>query len=182
MKPSAAFGHERTAKEHRDRADWEREQAARLRAEARERPPSELMVGHEHVVQGHEDTARAYEKRAREIESEMVETARRGEARGKSRAELVDVARAAAAAVFDKRKVAPSDAAIVKAKEAAFKAIRRADPSTGTARPSGRTLLVRCRRARGRGHGGGTSALADAAGEAPVTAPWFEGIPVSAWR
>lgn len=53
--------------------------------------------------------------------------------RGKSRAELVDVARVAAAAVFAPRKVAPSAAAIKKAKEAAFQAIRRHDRLAGTA-------------------------------------------------
>ena len=64
---------------------------------------------------------------------EMVATARAGEARGKSRAELRDVARAAAAAVFAPRKIAPSEAVIKKARSAAFKAIQRHDPSTGTA-------------------------------------------------
>jgi hypothetical protein len=50
-----------------------------------------------------------------------------------SRAELVDVARAAAAAVFEPRKVAPSEAAIKKARSAAFRAIQRHDRLTGTA-------------------------------------------------
>lgn len=130
--PSAPFGQERTAQEHRARAEWEREQASRLRAEARGRPSSELPVGHEHVAQAHEDTARAYERRAKELDEAMVATARRGEARGKSRAELVSVARAAAASVFAPRKVAPSEAAIKKARSKAFDAIRRADRLAGT--------------------------------------------------
>jgi len=121
-----AFGQERTAKEHLDRAEWERDQAAQLRAQKH-------PVGYEHIAQGHEDAARAYEKRAREIHGDMVTTARRGEARGKSRAELVDVARAAAAAVFAPRKVAPSEAALKKARSAAFKAIQRHDRLAGTA-------------------------------------------------
>ncbi len=120
------FGQERTAKEHLARAEWERDQAAQLRAQKQ-------PVGYGHLAQAHEDTARAYEKRAREIGEDMVVTARRAEARGKSRVELVDVARAAAAAVFAPRKVAPSEAVIKKAKEAAFKAIKRHDPLTGTA-------------------------------------------------
>lgn len=119
------FGQERTAKEHRDRSEWEHDQAARLRAQKH-------PVGYEHIAQGHEDSARAYEKRAREIQGDMVATARRGEARGKSRAELVDVARAAAAAVFAPRKVAPSEAALKKARSAAFKAIQRHDRLAGT--------------------------------------------------
>lgn|SRR5574341_588889 len=49
-----------------------------------------------------------------------------------SRDKLVSIARAAAASVFRSRKAAPSDAAIKKAKEAAFKAIRRHDPLAGT--------------------------------------------------
>ena len=119
------FGQERTAKEHRDRSEWERDQAARLRAQKH-------PVGYEHIAQGHEDAARSYEKRASEIQGDMVSTARRGEARGKSRAELVDVARAAAAAVFAPRKVAPSEAALKKARSAAFKAIQRHDRLAGT--------------------------------------------------
>lgn len=126
MPPSAPFGKERTAKEHLERAEWEREQAAQLRAQKQ-------PVGYEHLVQAHEDTARAYERRAKEIGEEMVATARRGEARGKSRAELVNVARAAAAAIFDPRKAAPSEAAIKKAKSAAFRAIQRFDRLAGTA-------------------------------------------------
>ena len=120
------FGQERTAKEHRDRAEWEHDQAAQLRVQKH-------PVGYEHIAQGHEDAARSYERRAKEIESGMVTTARQGEARGKSRAELVDVARAAAAAVFAPRKVAPSEAAIKKARNAAFKAIQRHDRFAGTA-------------------------------------------------
>lgn len=49
-----------------------------------------------------------------------------------SRDTLVAIARAAAASVFESRKVVPSDAAIKKAKAAAFKAIRRYDPLAGT--------------------------------------------------
>jgi len=119
------FGQERTAKEHRERAEWERDQAAQLRVQKQ-------PVGYEHIAQGHEDAARDYEKRAREIQEDMVTTSRRGEARGKSRAELVNVARAAAAAVFASRKVAPSDAALKKARSAAFKAIQRHDRLAGT--------------------------------------------------
>jgi hypothetical protein len=126
MPPSAPFGQERTAKEHLERAQWEREQAAELRAKKQ-------PVGYEHLVQAHEDTARAYEKRAREIGEEMVSTARRGEARGKSRAELVGVARAAAAAVFAPLKKAPSEAAVKKARSAAFRAIQHHDRLAGTA-------------------------------------------------
>ena len=120
------FGQERTAKEHRDRAEWEHDQAAQLCVQKR-------PVGYEHIAQGHEDAARSYEKRAKEIEAGMVTTARQGEARGKSRAELVNVARAAAVAVFAPRKVAPSEAAIKKARSAAFKAIQRHDRLAGTA-------------------------------------------------
>ena len=64
------FGQERTARQMRDRAQWERDQAARLRAEMRDRPASEVMVGQEHVAQAHEDTARAYEQAARKREHE----------------------------------------------------------------------------------------------------------------
>jgi hypothetical protein len=120
------FGQERTAKEHLERAEWERDQAAQIRA--RRQP-----VGYEHLVQAHEDSARAYERRAKEIGEGMVATARAGEARGKSRAELVDVARAAAAAVFAPRKIAPTEAAMKKAREVAFKAIQRHDRQAGTA-------------------------------------------------
>jgi hypothetical protein len=49
-----------------------------------------------------------------------------------SRDKLVSIARAAAAGVFRSRKAAPSDASIKKAREAAFKAIRRYDPLSGT--------------------------------------------------
>lgn len=49
-----------------------------------------------------------------------------------SRDKLVSIARAAAGSVLKSRKAAPSDAAIKKAKEAAFKAIRRHDPLAGT--------------------------------------------------
>lgn len=126
MTPSVPFGKERTAKEHLERAEWEREQAARLRAQKQ-------PIGYEHLVQGHEDTARAYEKRANEIREGMVATARAGEARGKSRAELVNVARAAAAAMFARRKVAPTEAVIKKARSAAFRAIQQHDRLAGTA-------------------------------------------------
>ena len=121
-----AFGQERTAKEHRERAEWEHDQASRLRVQKH-------PVGYTHLAQGHEDTARSYEKRAREIQEGMVTTARRAEARGTSRAGLVDVARATAATVFAPRKVAPSEAALKKARSAAFKAIQRHDRLAGTA-------------------------------------------------
>jgi hypothetical protein len=49
-----------------------------------------------------------------------------------SRDKLIAIARAAAASVFASRKAAPSAAAIRKAREAAFKAIRRHDPIAGT--------------------------------------------------
>src|SRR6185436_19800621 len=49
-----------------------------------------------------------------------------------SREQLVAIARAAASHVFADRKAAPSLASIKKAEEAAFKAIRRHDPLSGT--------------------------------------------------
>jgi hypothetical protein len=50
-----------------------------------------------------------------------------------SREKLVAIARAAASSALSSRKAAPSEAAIKKAREAAFKAIRRHDPLAGTA-------------------------------------------------
>ena len=52
-----AFGKERTARQMRDRAQWERDQAAKIRAAKR-------PVGWEHLVEAHENVARAYEQQA----------------------------------------------------------------------------------------------------------------------
>ena len=124
------FGQERSIRDHLMRAEWEHDQAARLRAQ---RHP----VGYEHIAQGHEDAAHAYEKRAKDMEREtreghVAERRKRDPGAWSSRAQLIDVARAAAAAVFAPRKVAPSEAAIKKARAAAFKAITRHDPLAGT--------------------------------------------------
>jgi hypothetical protein len=53
------FGKERTPQQMRARAQWEREQAAKIRA-------AKQPVGWEHIVEAHEHAARAYEQLARE--------------------------------------------------------------------------------------------------------------------
>lgn len=58
-----AFGKERTARQMRDRAQWERDQAAKIRAAKR-------PIGWEHLVQAHENVARAYEQQASKREHE----------------------------------------------------------------------------------------------------------------
>ena len=57
------FGKERTSRQMRDRAQWERDQAAKIRAAKR-------PVGWEHIVDAHEQTARAYEQASRKREHE----------------------------------------------------------------------------------------------------------------
>lgn len=66
-------------------------------------------------------------------EADMAERRKRDPGAWSPRAKLVEVARQAAAAVFAPRKIAPSEASIKKAKGAAFKAIMRHDPLSGTA-------------------------------------------------
>jgi hypothetical protein len=56
-----SFGQERTARQMRDRAQWERDQAAKIRAAKR-------PIGWEHLVEAHENVARAYEQEARKRE------------------------------------------------------------------------------------------------------------------
>jgi hypothetical protein len=124
------FGQERSLKDHLQRAEWERDQAAQLRAKKQ-------PVGYEHIAQGHEDAARAYEKRVKDLEREtreghVAERRKRDPGAWSSREQLINVARVAAAAVFAPRKVSPSEVAIKKAREAAFKAIKRHDPLSGT--------------------------------------------------
>ena len=55
------FGKERTSRQMRDRAQWEHDQAAKIRAAKR-------PIGWEHIVDGHENVARAYEQAARKRE------------------------------------------------------------------------------------------------------------------
>ena len=65
-------------------------------------------------------------------EAHMAERRKRDPGAWSSRAQLVDIARQAAASVFAPRKIAPSEGVIQKAKSAAFKAIQRHDPLAGT--------------------------------------------------
>ena len=60
---SVEFGKERTARQMRDRAQWERNQAAEIRAAKR-------PIGWEHIVDAHEQTARAYEQASRKRDHE----------------------------------------------------------------------------------------------------------------
>lgn len=113
------FGQERTADQCLQRAAWERDRAAQLRTEKQ-------PVGYEHLARAHEDTARAYERREREFQGGAT-------SRGKSRRALVDVARAAAAAVLATRRTAPSGEILREARAAAARAIQRYDPIAGTA-------------------------------------------------
>ena len=105
-----------------DIAGWEPQYTKRKHATKR-RSPAQLQREVDDVLRRSHATISA---------EHIAERRKRDPGAYSSRAQLRDVARQAAAAVFAPRKIAPSAAVIQKAKSAAFKAIQRHDPLAGT--------------------------------------------------